>query len=104
MINKKISILLFLILLFSYSCIDNPTNPVDPDFISGKQGALILCEGLFGSDNSSITCISFADNSYTNNYFRNANDGQKLGDIANDIYIKEDIIVWYMLQYQTAKQ
>lgn len=92
MINKKISILLFLILLFSYSCIDNPTNPVDPDFISGKQGALILCEGLFGSDNSSITCISFADNSYTNNYFRNANDGQKLGDIANDIYIKDSLV------------
>jgi hypothetical protein len=52
-----------------------------------KNGAIILNEGLRGTDNASITKYDLISNACDNFYFRKANPNLKLGDNANDIII-----------------
>lgn len=89
--NINIIIILFILLIIS-SCINTPISPIDQNFKIGNNGALVLCEGLYGSDNSTVTCIDFSTDNYTNNYFRNSNQGQKIGDVAYDLIIKDSIV------------
>ncbi len=87
---KQIFIIFLLLILFN-ACVDDPNNVIE-NFDSGNNGALVLCEGLFGTDNSTITCINFDNGSSTDAYFRNANLGQNLGDIAFDLEIIDSIV------------
>ncbi|MDC3253110.1 hypothetical protein OAU25_02575 [Crocinitomicaceae bacterium] len=48
------------------------------------NGALVLCEGLFQQNNSSISWIDFSTNDVDNSYFVTATNRQ-LGDTGNDI-------------------
>lgn len=89
--NKLLLISALLFLIFLNSCIDDPHQAIE-NFTAGNTGALVLCEGLYGTDNSTITCINLEDGSSTDTYFRTANYGQKLGDIANDMEIIDSIV------------
>lgn len=83
-------VLIVLVTTFS-SCIKDPTVPRISDFIAGNNGAMVLCEGLMGTDNATITRIDFETGSYSNNYFSESNNGQKLGSIGNDLVIQDSI-------------
>ncbi len=75
---KKI-ILLFA-LFFIISCSENEhTPPVSDEF---GNGILVINEGLYGQNNASLTFIS--DEKVYQNLYSSQNDGDLLGDTAND--------------------
>lgn len=85
----NIYILLFLNILFLISCVETPTDD-DSNFLSQPSvGAVILCEGLKGFNNSTLTRISLDDYSSERNSF-SKRTGENLGDTANDILLKGD--------------
>lgn len=79
------SIYLLLLLLF-ISCVEQPHN-VTPVEVSEIK-CIVLCEGLMGMDNSELSVIDQKLN-IQNNYFEN-NNLSKLGDTANDIFLRND--------------
>jgi len=85
----KITTVAIIAAIFS-ACVKDPIKPEPPVFIPGKNGAMIICEGL-GSDNASITRIDFETGSYSDNYFSESNNGQKLGATGNDLFIQDSI-------------
>lgn len=67
---------------------DAPDNP-EPSKSSDKL--IVVCEGLWGMDNS---CLAFIDNGIlTNKWFQQQNPGMKLGDTGNDIIQVNDTLV-----------
>lgn len=76
--------LIFLILL--YSCVDTPNEPTysNVDINSGNS-AIILCEGLKGHDNSSISYYDHSSGIIQNYFYQDINPGFKIGDTANDM-------------------
>ena len=73
------------------ACVKDPIKPEPPDFLAGKNGAVILGEGRMGADEATITRVDFETGSYSNNYFSESNNGQKLGSVANDLIIRDSI-------------
>lgn len=68
---------------------DGPTTPVSPTAEQDKL--IIMCEGLWGMDNSSL---SYLENStLVNHWFQEQNPGMKLGDTANDILQVNDTLI-----------
>lgn len=68
----------------------------EPEIIICPEGerpthVLVLCEGLWGMDNASISYID--STSVTNYWFRQQNPGMKLGDTANDIIQVNDTLI-----------
>ena len=89
---KITKILLTILIITTFlSCVRDPIPPEPPIFIPGKNGVIILCEGKMGSDNASITRIDFETESFSKNYFSESNNGQKLGSIANDLFILDSV-------------
>ncbi len=86
----RIVLIIVVTALFA-GCVDEPDSSGGGTFIAGESGAVILCEGIKGSDNSTITRIDFQTGSYSDNYFSEANSGQKTGDIANDLILRDSI-------------
>lgn len=81
--------LIFLTIII-ISCIDQPAkSPIidNEDDIS----VVILCEGLMGMENSSISIIN-SKRDFFNNYYK-SNNINYLGDTANDIYVKNDTAI-----------
>jgi hypothetical protein len=73
------------------SCIKAPSANTPIDHINAQAGdILVLCEGLQGYDNSTITLIKSSTGEVLNNYFTSANPGEYLGDTANDIILEGD--------------
>lgn len=72
------------------SCATEPDTPTDASPGYSAKGALILCEGLWNYDNSTLTRIGIEIPEIVNEYYQKANPGFKLGDTANDIEIKGD--------------
>jgi DNA-binding beta-propeller fold protein YncE len=82
--------IVFIVLLLStllLSCIKQPTEPLHTYSTTGKNGAFILSEGIWGMDNSLLSRYSFDNDSIITNYYEFANPGLRLGDLANDIVI-----------------
>lgn len=82
--------LLLLILILCVSCVRTPNSPENSDFITGENGVFILCEGLWGSDNATISRFDFSNGIIINQYFRKANPELRIGDTASDLEIKGD--------------
>lgn len=83
-------IFVIIISLGLYSCIDTPVD-TPPDIISDtSSGAFILCEGLKGYDNSSLTRVSLPDLQVEKNSYDLRNKNDRLGDTANDILLIGD--------------
>lgn len=79
-------LLIFLLSLTLYSCSDDDDTIVDPPQ-PATQGVFVVNEGLYGQNNSSLTYHSLEDNTTSQNVFQSTNNGSKLGDTANDIFI-----------------
>ncbi len=86
--KTKIYILLVTLSLLFTACVKEPDKPDTPDLKSGQY--LVLCEGLMGHNNSSISLIDIESNQIQNLYFETANGGLKIGDTANDLVFKND--------------
>lgn len=79
-----------LMILGFVSCVEDPSILVSNDLLTGNSGVYILNEGLWGSDNSSLSRIDLLGGMSNNDYFGRANAGLKLGDNAHHIAIKGD--------------
>ena len=81
-----------LLCLMVAACSMEPANdmlPTDPKKSSDKL--IILCEGLWGMDNS---VMAYLENGVvTDQWFRKNNPGQKLGDTGNDIILVNDTLI-----------
>ena len=84
----KIFLKILPLILLLTACVKEPTKPYNPDLKSGDY--LILCEGLLGSNNASISLLNAESKQIQNLYFETANNGLKIGDTANDLVFKND--------------
>ena len=94
--------LLALCLLLS-SCTLEPADnvlPTDPSKSTDKL--IVLCEGLWGMNNS---VLAYLDNgTLTNNWFRQCNPGQRLGDTGNDILLVNDTLIAISVNWSSIIQ
>jgi DNA-binding beta-propeller fold protein YncE len=67
---------------------DAPEKPIPP--VVSKNSALILCEGLWGMDNSSLHRYDLTTGTIVNDYFESANPGLRIGDLANNLVLSGD--------------
>lgn len=83
MCSIKYFALLF-ILLISFSCKKKKVveEPVVSENLS--KGMIVLCEGLFQQNNSSVSWINLTDGSVNNTFFEQRS-GRALGDTGNDM-------------------
>ncbi len=72
-----------LIIIVITSCSDN--NSIKPPEIKDKRAVIILNEGLYGQNNSTLTVYYPDENEVINDAFSLYNNGEKLGDTGNDI-------------------
>jgi DNA-binding beta-propeller fold protein YncE len=89
--NQNIFLIFLFVLLIEVltSCVKQPNSP-ETNVQNAASGAMILCEGLWHTDNSTISRFDFKTNTLTNDFFGAANPGLKLGDLANSIVIRGD--------------
>ena len=74
------------------SCSMEPADDSDqPGETAAGDRLLILCEGLWGMDNSTISCLD--DGVLTNGWFKQNNPGMHLGDTGNDIIQVNDTMI-----------
>ena len=86
---RKLYILLLLLLI--NSCVETPVpSESDGDILPREHGIIILNEGLQGRNNSTASRLDLQSGEIINDYFRKANDGLALGDVANDIALSVD--------------
>lgn len=84
--------LIFLILL--YSCVDTPIEPTNSNVdINSGNSAIILCEGLKGHDNSSLSYYDYNSGEVQNYFYQKVNPGFKIGDTANDMLKIGDTLI-----------
>ncbi len=72
------------------SCVETPVNPIQKELPKTDSAVFILCEGLMGYNNSSITRYDLINQASDLLFYENNNNGLKLGDTANDIVLKGD--------------
>ena len=78
---------------------DYPT-PSEPKADSDRL--IVLCEGLWGMDNSSLSLI---DNGVlTNRWFQQQNPGRHLGDTGNDILQVNDTLIAISVNWSNIVQ
>lgn len=76
---------LILLLVFGSILVSCKEDKPEPIVIDGfNNGIVVLCEGLFQQNNSSMSWISKSDQSVSNGIFHAAND-RYLGDTGNDL-------------------
>ncbi len=88
MIQKKILLLVFILLIsfFLHGCGSKNTLPLIPPE-ENNSGYIVINEGLYGQNNSSVTFYNIQKGRTTQNVYSSANNGNNLGDTANDIAI-----------------
>ncbi len=89
-IVKQIYIFSFLLLSIFFACVKQPSEPEFVPLTEAKNGAFILCEGVWGMDNSSLSRYDFLTHTVISDFYKLANRGYHLGDLANDIVLKND--------------
>lgn len=80
---KLIYILLGFLLVFQFACDETVNEPTPIE--TGDKGLVILNEGLYGLNNSSMSYYNFSDSSVSQYVYRNANNDNRLGDTGNDM-------------------
>jgi hypothetical protein len=89
--NSVFLILPFFSIFFIISCIQTPQIPEEIKENNSVYGdAFILCEGLYGYDNSTLSLYKYQTGKIENDWYAKSNTGLKIGDTANDIAIKGD--------------
>ncbi len=74
----------FIGLIVLFSACKKPEPVADPSSAELTNSMLVLCEGLFQHNNSSITWVDFSDESDHHNFFESQVQ-RSLGDTGNDI-------------------
>ncbi|MCE5305312.1 hypothetical protein LLG34_06405 [bacterium] len=98
-------------LLLFVACVQTPHPTEQESSNYSKPAAFILCEGLYGYNNASLTRYDMATNKTNTNFIEENNPGNQLGDIANDAILKGDSLfvlvstskVLYLIDAQTGK-
>lgn len=85
----KYYLFIALLLVFA-SCVETPNSPAIDDYFTGGNGLYVLCEGLWGADNSSLERVDLERGVISLAYYDKANPGLRLGDNANDLVFKGD--------------
>ncbi len=82
--NKLFLLLISFAIIFA-GC--NNKNDINNPITEVTKGIVVVNEGLFGQNNSSITYYNLKDKKVTQDAYANSNNGNKLGDTANDMKI-----------------
>lgn len=98
LIKRRVELILKLLVLTFVlnSCVENPKSPTvsNPNTnLMPPKGLIVLCEGLWGMDNSTIDVINQEMTNYTKQAYQKLNNNNILGDIANDILITGDTLI-----------
>lgn len=88
---KSIVLLLLFTFLFINGCDSNETH--SPPQITVSKGILILNEGLFGQNNSTLSYYDSEQKNVSQRVYRNANNGTPLGDTGSDIALIDSLIL-----------
>lgn len=81
----KISIVFVL-----FSCSSENSSPIQQIDTTRENIVLVLCEGLWGFNNATISKINLNNFSVVNDFVGKANPNFKIGDIGNDLVVKGD--------------
>lgn len=87
---NKLKILLLSTSLLLASCVEDPVNSSAPGSGNMNGGIFILCEGIWGYDNSALAYYDFTESHFYPDIFAVKNSGRKIGDTANDMVRKGD--------------
>ncbi|KAK3605115.1 hypothetical protein CHS0354_000783 [Potamilus streckersoni] len=96
LVLKKMGLVSLFVFMLFVSC--EPTNL--PDSIAREKGLIVLCEGLWGKNNSVISYVNEVTKNVTLDVFEQKN-GQSLGDTGNDILKYGG--KWYVVVNGSAK-
>ena len=86
------------------SCSLEPADdtPTDSKPTANADRLLILCEGLWGMNNASLSLLDHGV--LTNHWFRQQNPGERLGDTANDILQVNDTLIAISVNWSNIVQ
>ncbi|HSW67987.1 MAG TPA: DUF5074 domain-containing protein [Bacteroidales bacterium] len=84
--SANILALLLLVAILTNSCKKEPHQPLPPSPAELSNGLMVLNEGLFNMNNSTLTWYDFATGKSQTDYFEIRNS-RRLGDTGNDIGI-----------------
>jgi hypothetical protein len=77
-------------------------KPTDSKPSASADRLLILCEGLWGMNNASLSLLDHGV--LTNHWFRQQNPGERLGDTANDILQVNDTLIAISVNWSNIVQ
>lgn len=77
-------------------------NSQAPTPTRDADNLIVVCEGLWGMDNSKL--VNIKDGVLTDNWFRTMNPGMKLGDTGNDIIQVNDTLVAVSVNWSNVIQ
>ncbi len=81
----------YLLMIFLISCVQDPIGPKKMIYHeTAKDGAFVLCEGIWGQGNSSLARYDRKSGNLIADYFNRSNPAMALGDLANDIVLFGD--------------
>lgn len=100
---RHIILLISLLFIGLAGCIKPPTEPANSLPPTASHGAYILCEGLWGMDNSSLDKYDFNSGDVTINVFQTVNK-QKLGDLASDLVVWNDFALISVTSTRTIEK
>jgi hypothetical protein len=88
--NTKIVISFVLAILLLSSCKEDSGTSANLPDTTASNFALVLCEGLWGYNNSTVTKLNLLNFNVINDFTAITNPNFKIGDLGNDIAIRGD--------------
>ncbi len=89
--NTNLKIYFLFLILAIFSCRENTnSNDISIPDTTNSNFALILCEGLWGYNNSTVSKLNLIKFDVQNDFTSIVNKNFKIGDIGNDIALKGD--------------
>ncbi|MFN3269145.1 MAG: hypothetical protein ACK42G_01025, partial [Candidatus Kapaibacteriota bacterium] len=89
--NTNLKIYFLFLILTIFSCRENTnSNDISIPDTTNSNFALILCEGLWGYNNSTVSKLNLITFDVQNDFTSIVNKNFKIGDIGNDIALKGD--------------
>src|SRR5438067_805884 len=76
-----------LLCAYAAGCVSNPVVPPATGQNAAPHGAIVVNEGLFGHDNSTLTVYDPVGGGMIQDFYAQKNPGLRLGDTGNDIVV-----------------
>lgn len=89
--NFRHLIYIYIVCVLGACSLEPDDGTTQPSPTQTDDRLLVLCEGLWGLDNSCITLIDHG--TLTNKWYQQHNPGQHLGDTGNDILLVNDTLI-----------